>query len=154
MEVLEGNKSHFKFCISIAQDLSDYFTEKAIHSMKSNFQKQNMIVAIDGKDIVGFITFKLKSSEVAELTWLGVHPKYQNHGIGTKLVEHTSSDLKGKGVKIFMVKTLAKTDNSIDDPYESTREFYKKLGFIHIETIDPYSDWGPVNPCAILVRML
>ncbi len=154
MKILKGNKSHYESCISIAQQLPNYFTEKAFETMKKDFNNHDLFVAINGQDIVGFITFKLKSSDAAELTWLAVDPKMQNRDIGKKLVEHVSSDLKRRGVKIFMVKTLAKTNNSLDDPYKRTREFYKKLGFIHIETIDPYPVWEPGNPCAIFMKIL
>lgn len=31
---------------------------------------------------------------------------------------------------------------------------YKKLGFIPLETISPYKDWGKDNPCQIFVKIL
>jgi len=51
-----------------------------------------------------------------------------------------------------MAKTLAPDVEYA--PYEATRRFYEKKGFIHLETIDPYPGWDPGNPCAIYVRVL
>ena len=39
-------------------------------------------------------------------------------------------------------------------PYESTRAFWERNGFIHIDTIDPLPGWRPGNPAAIYIAAL
>jgi len=51
--------------------------------------------------------------------------------------------------KVCEVKTLS--DKDPYEPYRKTRDFYKNIGFIPIETIDPYPGWGEGNPCQIFV---
>jgi len=36
-------------------------------------------------------------------------------------------------------------------PYEATRAFWARNGFVHIDTIDPLPGWPPGNPAAIYV---
>jgi hypothetical protein len=39
-------------------------------------------------------------------------------------------------------------------PYEATRAFWERNGFIHVDTIDPLPGWPPGNPAAIYVAAL
>jgi len=39
-------------------------------------------------------------------------------------------------------------------PYEATRAFWERNGFIHVDTIDPLPGWEPGNPAAIYVAAL
>ena len=34
-------------------------------------------------------------------------------------------------------------------PYEATRAFYERNGFVYVDTIDPLPGWPPGNPAAI-----
>lgn len=59
-------------------------------------------------------------------------------------------DLKAEGIRFLEVKTLA---SDIDyAPYELTRRFYESRCFVHLETIDPFPEWEPGNPCAIYIK--
>ena len=50
------------------------------------------------------------------------------------------------------MKILSEIDP--DSQFAKTRNFYKKLGFIPLETISPYPGWGKENPCQIFVKVL
>ena len=39
-------------------------------------------------------------------------------------------------------------------PYEATRAFWERNGFVHVDTIDPLPGWEPGNPAAIYVAAL
>jgi hypothetical protein len=39
-------------------------------------------------------------------------------------------------------------------PYEATRAFWERNGFVHVDTIDPLPGWKPGNPAAIYVAAL
>jgi hypothetical protein len=50
------------------------------------------------------------------------------------------------------LKTL---DSSVDyEPYQATRAFWERMGFIQIDTIDPLPGWNPGDPAAIYVAAL
>ncbi len=87
-----------------------------------------------------------------EISWLAVMDKYQNQGIGSRLVKDSLNLFSNIGYKICYVKTLAETIK--DDDYSKTRSFYKKLGFNTLEIISPYPKWTKENPCQILATTL
>jgi len=39
-------------------------------------------------------------------------------------------------------------------PYEATRAFWERNGFVHVDTIDPLPGWEPGNPAAIYVAAI
>lgn len=82
---------------------------------------------------------------------MGIDPDYQNQGVGTKLVIETLK-LLSKAYSLCKVKTLAETKP--DKGYARTRAFYKNLGFIPIEIVDPYPGWDKDSPCQIFVKWL
>lgn len=152
MKIEKGNQKQIETCLNISRKMPQYFTNKAISDMNQNLQEQDFYIAFEENEIIGFLSIDQKSNEVAEISWLAVRPICQRHGYGTELVKHIISELKAKSIKLLMVKTLAEI--SAYPPYEQTRKFYEKLGFLHIDTIEPYQAWDPGNPCAIYVMIL
>jgi hypothetical protein len=67
-------------------------------------------------------------------------------------MEKATADLVSDGTSILMVHTLS--DIAEYEPYEATRAFYDAMGFMHLETIDPYPGVAPGNPIAIYVKLL
>lgn len=152
MEISRGDKSQIDSCMIIAKQLKEYFTDKAISKMRNDLQEQMLYIAQDSDQVVGYVSIYIKSPDVAEILWMAVEPKLQNKGFGTALLEYIISDLKHEGIKFIEVKTLSKDIDYL--PYELTRKFYEKMGFIHIETIDSYPGWEIGNPCSIFVKKL
>ncbi|PJB21779.1 MAG: N-acetyltransferase [Euryarchaeota archaeon CG_4_9_14_3_um_filter_38_12] len=152
MNILKGNEKHIEACCSIAKGLSEYFTENAVETMSKDMKKHLLYIATDLDEVVGFMTIHRKNNHVAEILWMAVKKSKWNQGIGSALIERISNDLKSQGVRLLQVKTLS--EDAKYSPYESTRQFYEKMNFIHIETIDPYPGWAPDNPCAIYVKIL
>jgi len=146
------DKKHIEACCSIAKELREYFTENAIETMRKDMKKHLLYVAADLAEVVGFAIIQHKNKYLAEILWMAVKKGKWNQGIGSALIEHISNDLKSQGVRLLQIKTLS--EDAKYSPYESTRQFYEKMNFIHIETIDPYPGWAPDNPCAIYVKIL
>jgi ribosomal protein S18 acetylase RimI-like enzyme/uncharacterized damage-inducible protein DinB len=138
--------------IVIAEDLPEYFNENGIKKLKEDVILQDLFVIKELEEIVGFAIILSKSKEVSEISWLAVRKEKQGNGYGTYLVNTICEELARKGQKVLEVKTLSEIIDYA--PYQKTREFYKKLDFILLETIDPYDDWGPGNPCAIYIKLL
>jgi ribosomal protein S18 acetylase RimI-like enzyme len=152
MEISRGDKENIDFCIAIAEQLKQYFTDEAISKMKIDLKNHMLYCALESGEIVGFASINKKSPDVAEISWMAVKSEHQNKGFGTALIDSIVSDLKLEGTELLEVKTLSSEIEYL--PYELTRKFYEKQGFIHLETIDPYPGWEPGNPCAIYVKKL
>jgi len=152
MEIAKGNENHIAACLSIAKELPQYFTEEGINTMNKDLRKHQLYTAIDSEEVVGFITVEQRNGEVSEISWMAVKPSYQYQGIGSALIDHITTDLLSQGAKLLEVKTLS--EDIEYSPYENTRRFYEKMGFMHLETINPYPGWETGNPCAIYIKIL
>ena len=152
MQILQGNQQYVDGCLSIAKDLRQYFNESGIKTMREDLTKHLLYIALENKEVHGFLTLVQKNEKVFEISWMAVKLGQQHQGVGSALIEFVFEELKAQGVKLLEVKTLA--EDVEYQPYEITRAFYRKMGFIHVETINPYPDWGPGNPCAIFVKIL
>ena len=79
--------------------------------------------------------------------WIAVDAPRRGHGHGTRLLNDVLDDLAATAVSVVTVKTL---DSSAGyAPYEATRAFYERNGFVYVDTIDPLPGWPPGNPAAI-----
>lgn len=139
-------------CFAIGRKLPDFFNDEGFRMMERDLAVHDIYAIEQNNEMIGFITIHMKNPRVAEISWLAVDPRYHNRGYGTQLLEYVAGELKKSGITILEVKTL---DQKADyEPYERTRNYYIKNGFIHLETIDPYPEWGEDNPCAIYVKIL
>lgn len=134
--------------LKIAKNSKDYF-ETGFEDLKRDLKKHSLYGAYLGDKMVGFITFKKNGPDVIEISWLAVNPPHRKQGIGSKLVNDSLNKIGGK-YKICEVKALAETHP--DKGYAKTRKFYKRLGFIPLEIIQPYPGWDNNNPCQIFVK--
>ena len=64
----------------------------------------------------------------------------------------SADHLAASGISVVEAKTL--DSSSGYRPYEATRAFWERNGFIHVDTIDPLPGWEPGNPAAIYVAAL
>lgn len=152
MEIIQGNRTHIEDCLRIARNLPQYFTQDATKNLSKDISTHQLFVAVDSSEVRGFIILIQKSPFVAEISWLAVHPEHQHKGYGSSLVEFIATKLKNTGVKLLEVKTLSPGTDYL--PYENTRRFYDKSGFLLMDIIDPYPGWEPGNPCAVYVKIL
>ncbi|WP_257791999.1 GNAT family N-acetyltransferase [Anoxybacter fermentans] len=115
-------------------------------------QKHLLYVAMDVDEVVGFVAIKHKNNHVSEILWMTVKKERQKQGIGSALIDHIVNDLRAQGIRLLEVKTLS---DDVNYPlYEITRHFYEVMGFMYLETIDPYPGWDQGNSCAIYVKIL
>ena len=135
----------------IAEKLPDYFNEEGLKKIKIATQEEILFGAFADDKMVGFATYKELNSEAIEITWLAVLPDFHNQKVGSMLMEESLKEMSKK-YKVCEVKTLSEINP--DPGYARTRSFYKKLGFIPLETIYPYPGWGEENPCQIFVKWL
>jgi len=70
---------------------------------------------------------------------MAVKREHQRKGIGTELLRFVEEWAKERGSEVFVVKT---SGNLSYEPYERTRHFYERNGFVRIALIDPYLEWA------------
>ncbi len=143
---------HFEECLAIARSLPEYFTAGGIVEMSKDLRRHRLYLAFDAGDLEGFATEQRTYDYTAELTWMAVRPDCRNRGVGTALLNFLVEDLNKTGIRLLQVKTLAAEADY--PPYELTRRFYEKSGFLHLETVNPYPPWGAGNPCTIYVKII
>lgn len=139
-------------CVAVAEGLPDSFNESGIAQLRRDLGTDPAIVAVLGGEIVGFVVTRRKTPGIAEIAWLAVALRFQRRGIGTALMDAAEGDARGAGVRLTEVKTLDASEPSAE--YDAARRFYEGRGYELLETIDPFPDWEPGNPCAIYVKVL
>lgn len=152
MRIIKGTNKDVQPCLGIAKELHEYFTKNAVGAMRKDMRKHLFYVVVHAGKVIGFATIFAKSKGVAEISWMAIKKECQRLGFGTALMNHIVSVLKSKKIHLLEVKTLS--ENVKYPPYKTTHEFYKKMGFILVETIDPYPGWEAGNHCAIYVKIL
>jgi GNAT superfamily N-acetyltransferase len=65
-------------------------------------------------------------------------------GYGTRLLGRVLEHLGADGISVVEAKTLDRSSGY--RPYEATRAFWERNGFVHVDTIDPLPGWEPGNP--------
>ena len=124
--------------------------EHAIQSYVKDCQNLPTWVAVDGEQVVGFLTVKWHFPHSAEILVMGVDSEWHRQGIGRALVEHSERWLRERACLFFQVKTVSA---SSDDPsYAKTRRFYLALGFLEVEEFPTL--WDPTNPALLLLKAL
>lgn len=107
-------------------------------------------VAFDGKKAIGFAALKIHNSCTADIYDLGVLKEYHRQGIGGLLLSRIESYCRDENFAYLTVKTL--DESAIYEPYNRTRAFYYKNGFIPLEVFKTL--WNEENPCLFLAKYL
>ena len=137
---------------SIIRGLPDYFTDDVPAKVERDAATHQAWVLTDSGTVAGIAVAARKSPGGAEILWLAVDASQRGRGHGTRLLGHVLDHLATAGVSVVEAKTLDRSSGY--RPYEATRAFWERSGFIHVDTIDPLPDWPPGNPAAIYVAAL
>lgn len=106
--------------------------------------------AYDDTRPIGFAVLKIHNQFTADIYNLGILEQYHRQGIGQcllKAVEHYCID---NNYMYLTVKTL--DASAAYEPYDRTRAFYLKMGFIPLEVFTTF--WNEENPCLFMVKRL
>jgi ribosomal protein S18 acetylase RimI-like enzyme len=137
---------------AIVRGLPDYFTDNVPGEVERDAARHEAWAVIESGAVAGFAIAARKSPGGAEILWIAVDAARRGHGHGTRLLGHVLDHLAADGVSVVEAKTLDRSSGYA--PYEATRAFWERNGFIHVDTIDPLPDWLPGNPAAIYVAAL
>jgi ribosomal protein S18 acetylase RimI-like enzyme len=126
--------------LGLAQSLRRWFSPRDLQQILALLRDQpSGLVAEAGDGLVGFLLVApTEDPEVLEMAWMGVDASVQRHGIGSALLGHLEQELAGSGVRTLEVSTVAESAGY--PPYEATRAFYRRNGFVDLR-IDPDYYW-------------
>jgi GNAT superfamily N-acetyltransferase len=134
---------------AIIRGLPGYFTDDVPGKVERDAASHQAWVTTDSGAVAGVAVAARKSPGGAEILWIAVDASLHGRGHGTRLLGHVLDHLAAAGVSVVEAKTLDRSSGY--RPYERTRAFWERNGFIHIDTIDPLPGWPPGNPAAIYV---
>jgi hypothetical protein len=116
---------------AIIRRLPDYFTDDVPAKVDQDVARHEAWVFTDSGTVAGFVVAARKSAAGAEILWIAVD---------------------AAGISVVEAKTLDRSSGY--RPYEATRAFWERNGFVHLDTIDPLPGWQPGSPAAIYVAAL
>ena len=137
---------------AIVRGLPDYFTDDVPAKAEQDAASHESWVVTDSGTVAGFAVVARKSPGGAEILWIAVDAARRGRGHGTTLLSHVLDYLAAAGTSVVEAKTLDRSSGY--RPYEATRAFWERNGFIHIDTIDPLPGWRRGNPAAIYVAAI
>ena len=106
--------------------------------------------AYDENALVGFVALKIHNEYTADIFVIGVLENYHRRGVGGDLVRAAEKYCVSRGFMFLTVKTL--DASAAYEPYEGTRAFYKKAGFVPLEVFPTL--WDEENPCLFMAKYI
>jgi ribosomal protein S18 acetylase RimI-like enzyme len=64
------------------------------------------LVAVEGSEVVGFLTYVPRFDEAAEITWMAVRADRRRRGIGHAMIDRLVEQLTADGRRILLVLTV------------------------------------------------
>ena len=135
-------------CLEIAKALPEWFNEAGIKAMERDLKSETTFIAVEKDQVLGFITVKSLNDKALEILWMAVRREFRGRGIGTWLLRFVEMWAKAN-FEVLVVKTSGDLSYK---PYDETRRFYERRGFVRVALIDPYPEWG--EEALIYVRCL
>lgn len=99
---------------------------------------------------LGILAVTVHYGRTGDIVVMGVKPGLHRQGVGRALYQAAEAYFIGQGCQYAMVKTLS--DIADYAPYESTRRFYRGMGFEPLVTLREM--WDEENPCLIMLKKL
>jgi len=137
---------------AIIRGLPDYFTDDVPAQVERDAASHQAWVLTESGTVTGIAVAATKSPGGAEILWIAIDAARRGHGHGTRLLGHVLDQLSAAGTSVVEAKTLDRSSGY--RPYEATRAFWERNGFVQVDTIDPLPGWQPGNPAAIYVAAL
>ncbi|HKD88223.1 MAG TPA: GNAT family N-acetyltransferase [Streptosporangiaceae bacterium] len=138
--------------VAIVRGLPDYFTADVPAKVERDAANHEAWVVTDSGAVAGFAIAARKSPRGAEILWIAVDAARRGRGHGTLMLGHVLASLASAGISVVAAKTLDASSGY--RPYEATRAFWERNGFVQIDTIDPLPGWQKGNPAAIYVAAI
>ena len=125
-------------CLEIAKALPEWFNESGLKAMERDLKSETTFIAVENGRVLGFITVKHLNEKALEILWMAVRRELRGKGIGTEMLRFVERLAKAN-FEVLVVKTSGDLSYK---PYDETRRFYERRGFVRVALIDPYPEWG------------
>lgn len=137
-------------CASVIAELSDWFARPEANRLYAETAADLDMLGCfaDGK-VAGFVSVTQHFDTTAEIYLLAARPRWHGTGLGRALVGAAEGWARARRLRFLSVKTLGPSHP--DPAYESSRRFYRAMGFAPVEEIH---DIWPGNPCLLLLKTL
>jgi ribosomal protein S18 acetylase RimI-like enzyme len=101
-------------------------------------RRERGLVAVEGSDVVGFLTFVPRFDETTEVTWMAVRADRRGRGIGHALISSLEDIVRADGRRAIVLLTVSPNDPDPERPdgYGATRAFYRSMGFILVRELE------------------
>jgi N-acetylglutamate synthase-like GNAT family acetyltransferase len=140
-------------CDAIILSLPEFFGHEGGRAdCAAAVRSQSGWVAESDGRVIGFATWQPRTAEAAEITWMAVHRDHRHTGAGTAIVERLAADLTARGFRLAFAMTSAAHKQPVPgpDPYDDTRRFWVRRGFLPLTELDIWD----TDIALILVRPL
>jgi GNAT superfamily N-acetyltransferase len=139
-----------RICDAIVAGLPDWFEDElGLELCAQAVRSDQGLVAVEGGDVVGFLTWTQQGAATVEITWMAVRSDRRRRGYGGTLIDELSRRVRAEGATSILVKTLS--GRRRDEGYAQTRSFYVAQGFDPVSELDV---WGPENPALLMKKEL
>jgi len=137
-------------CSSVIAELPDWFARPEANRFYAEMATQlDMLGCYAGDEVAGFASLNEHFDTTAEIYLLAARPRWHGTGLGRALVAAAEVWARARTLRFLTVKTLGPSHP--DPAYETSRRFYRAMGFQPIEEIQ---DIWPGNPCLLLLKPL
>ena len=130
--------------------LPEWFTPSDVESKAKEHQNMLFWASYYENVLKGFVAVKIHNKHTLEVYDLGVLREVHRNGLGHALMYEVYIYAKKHGYDYITVKTL--DESAIYEPYDRSRNFYTKEGFLPLEVFKYY--WNEDNPCLYLVKSI
>lgn len=140
-------------CDAIVAGLPYHFgQEQGRRDCAAAVRRDPGLVAVEGREVVGFLTYVHRFDEAAEITWMAVRTDRRRRGIGHALIDRLVDELEAAGRRTLLVLTVSPSDPGSEpaDGYQSTRAFYRSAGFVLARDLP--REWDGGDTAVLLVR--
>ena len=127
MKVRKGKEKDIVKCVKILYELEEWFDDYARSYFHLDLLVNRFLVVEDKGKIIGFLNFSAYEG-ILKILWLGVKKKYFGKGAANMLMQNIESEARRMGFEAIELDTLSAQE--VYEPYERTRAFYEKLGFV------------------------
>jgi len=122
----------------------DIFGQEEVDSVKEAWEEYlaygsppdgyHFLVYRDGETVLGFTCYGIRylAEGVYDLLWIAVDPDARRKGVGAALITASEEAVHEMGGRILIAETSGTTE------YQSTREFYVRMGYVNEASIKDF----------------
>lgn len=121
--------------LELARSLEKWFNQESLVLMAVDLKEDPAWLAIDGSQVVGFLSFQVEEDNERTITWMAVAEPLQRQGVGRVLIRRFLEDCYDDGIKKIRLWTQGDEEGEEASLFSAARGFFRACGF-RAESID------------------